>query len=63
MRWKVGFFSLKKDCDIAKEEVKLKKELRTAQRLFQEANERLQEAVKENNIALPNPFSLEINYA
>ena len=35
---------------IAKEQVKQEKEVQTARRLFREANERLQQAVKENNI-------------
>ena len=39
-----------RDSDIAKEQVKQEKEVQLAQRLFQEANERLQQAVKENNM-------------
>ena len=35
---------------IAKEQVKQEKEVQTAQRIFREANERLQQAVKENNM-------------
>ena len=35
---------------IAKKQVKQEKEVQTAQRLFREANERLQQAVKENNM-------------
>ena len=35
---------------IAKEQVKQEKEVQTARRLFREANERLQQAVKENNM-------------
>ena len=35
---------------IAKEQVKQEKEVQTAQRLFREANERLQQAVKENSM-------------
>ena len=35
--------------DIAKEQMKQEKEVQTARRLFREANERLQQAVKENN--------------
>ena len=35
---------------IAKEQVKQEKGVQTAQRLFREANERLQQAVKENNM-------------
>ena len=38
------------DSDIAKEQVKQEKEVQTARRLFREANERLQQAVKENNM-------------
>ena len=35
---------------IAKDQVKQEKEVKTALRLFREANERLQQAVKENNM-------------
>ena len=35
---------------IAKDQVKQEKEVQTALRLFREANERLQQAVKENNM-------------
>ena len=39
-----------RDSDIAKEQVKQEKEVQTARRLFREANERLQQAVKENSM-------------
>ena len=39
-----------RDSDTGKEQAKQEKELRTAQRLFQEANERLQQALKEKNM-------------